>query len=138
MSRYAAILFCLLGAGVIAFQIALAAGMPWGRLAMGGSFGDVLPPPLRIAAGVQAGLFVALCLIVLGRAGLGPWTRLPAWSIWPVVALMAVSLALNLLTPSASERLLWAPVAALLLASSLTVAVLTRTLRPAARTPSDI
>lgn len=126
MHRYAAMLFSLLGAVVIAFQIALASGIPWGRLAMGGGFGEVLPPSLRIAAAVQGGLFVALCLIVLGRAGLGPWKRLPVWSIWPVVVLMAVSLALNLLTPSASERLLWAPVAALLLVSSLIVAVSAR------------
>jgi hypothetical protein len=48
------------------------------------------------------------------------------WAIWLVVVGSALSLFLNLISPSSGERALWAPVLALLLASSLTVAVLTR------------
>jgi hypothetical protein len=43
--------------------------------------------------------------------------------MWFVVAFASLSLVLNLLTPSAGERALWAPVAALLLASSTVVAI---------------
>ena len=39
-----------------------------------------------------------------------------------VVAFAAVSLVLNLITPSAGERMLWAPVALVLLVCSLLVA----------------
>ena len=42
--------------------------------------------------------------------------------VWWVVALEAVSLVLNLITQSAGERAIWAPVALLLLASSTVVA----------------
>ena len=42
--------------------------------------------------------------------------------VWLVVAFAAVSLVLNLITPSAGERAIWAPVAVLLLASSTVVA----------------
>jgi hypothetical protein len=38
MQRTAAIVFSLFTAGVIAFQLALAAGAPWGEYAMGGAY----------------------------------------------------------------------------------------------------
>jgi hypothetical protein len=43
--------------------------------------------------------------------------------VWFVVVFVTVSLVLNLITPSAGERALWAPVAAVLLASSTVVAI---------------
>ena len=46
--RTAAILYAVLSAGVVAFQIALAAGAPWGAYAMGGAVPGQLPPALRI------------------------------------------------------------------------------------------
>jgi hypothetical protein len=42
------------------------------------------------------------------------------------VALAAVSLVLNLITPSGGERLIWAPVAIILLTTDVMVAVLAR------------
>lgn len=42
---------------------------------------------------------------------------------WVVVAYAVVSLLLNLITPSAGGRMIWAPVAFLLLVTSLIVAV---------------
>ena len=125
MSRGAALLYASVSAGVVAFQIALAAGMPWGAYAMGGAFPGQFPPALRIAALVQAALYVGLAAVVLVRAGLilPAWARVSRWLIWMVVAVMAVELVLNLITPSAGERMVWAPVALLLLASSLGVAL---------------
>jgi hypothetical protein len=43
--------------------------------------------------------------------------------VWAVVAFAAVSLVLNLITPSARERAVWAPAASLLLTSSAVVAI---------------
>ena len=106
----------------MAFQVALAAGAPWGAYAMGGAFPGQFPPPLRVAALVQAALVGAMAVVVLSRAGL----VLPGWSgsrfVWLVVAFAAVGLVLNLITPSAAERAIWAPVAVLLLVSSTVVA----------------
>lgn len=124
VSRIAAILYAIVSLGVIVFQVALAAGAPWGEYAMGGTFPGQFPPELRVAAIVQAVLLAVLAAVVLVRAGLilPRWSRASRWLIWIVVAFSAVSLVLNLLTPSAGERAIWAPVAFLLLLSSATVA----------------
>jgi hypothetical protein len=125
MRRAAALLYATVSAGVVAFQIALAAGAPWGAYAMGGAFRGQFPPALRIAALVQAALIAGMALVVLARAGLvlARCSRVWRWLVWVVVAFAAVSLVLNLITPSAGERAIWAPVALLLLMSSAVVAV---------------
>jgi hypothetical protein len=123
--RTAALLYAAVSAGVVAFQIALAAGAPWGAYAMGGAVPGQLPPALRIAALVQAALIVGMAAIVMARAGLvlAGWSRISRWLVWVVVAVLGMSLVLNLITSSAGERALWAPVLLVLLASSAMVAV---------------
>ena len=131
--RMAALLYAIISLGVVVFQIALAAGAPWGAFAMGGAFPGQFPPALRIAALIQAALLVGMAAVVLARAGL----TLPRWSqvsrrlIWFVVAFAALSLVLNLITPSAGERAIWAPIAFLLLISSSIVAITNSSERPA-------
>ena len=124
LKRNAAILYAIVSLIVIAFQIALAAGAPWGEFAMGGAFPGQFPPELRIAALVQALLLAGMAAVVLARAGviLPGWSRSSRWLIWFVVAFAVVSMILNLITPSAGERLIWAPIAFLLLLSSAIVA----------------
>jgi hypothetical protein len=125
MKRVAAIIYSIVSLGVIAFQIALAAGAPWGAYAMGGAFPGKFPPELRVAAMVQAVLLAALAAVILSRAGLilPGWSRASRWLAWVVVAFSVVSFVLNLITPSAGERAIWAPTAFLLLISSLAVAL---------------
>ena len=122
--RIAGIVYAAATAVVAAFQIALALGAPWGAYAMGGAFPGQFPPALRIAALVQAGILIGLAGIVLARAGIGlkGWGRVARWMVWVAVAFSAVSLVLNLITPSAGERMLWAPVALVLFVCSLLVA----------------
>jgi hypothetical protein len=122
--RSSAILYTVVSSGVIAFQTALAAGAPWGAFAMGGAFPGQLPPALRVAALVQVVLLAGMAAVVLARAELilPRWWRASRWLIWFVVAFAAVSLFLNLITPSAGERAIWAPTALLLLLSSAIVA----------------
>jgi uncharacterized membrane protein len=126
--RFAARLFAGLIALVSAFQLALALGAPWGRYAMGGAYPGVFPPAMRVAAVVQIVVLAGAALVVLSRAGVA----LPAWRpasrrlVWAVVGLMAVSLVLNLITPSGPERLIWAPVALGLVLSALRVALSSR------------
>jgi hypothetical protein len=123
--RLAARLHAIVSAGVIVFQLALAGGAPWGSYAMGGAYPGQFPPPLRIAAVIQAALIAALTLVVQARAGLGfaRLARLSRQLIWVAVAFAAVSLVLNLITPSSGERAIWSPVALALLLSSTAVAV---------------
>jgi hypothetical protein len=120
----AAIVYAIVIVGVIAFQLALAAGAPWGEFAMGGAYPGQFPPELRVAAVVQAVILAGLALVVLARAGI----MLPNWSkasrrlIWVVVVFSALSLVLNTITPSVRERAIWAPVALVMLVSSVIVA----------------
>ena len=125
INRAAAILYSIFTAFVFVFQIALAAGAPWGAYAMGGAFPGQFPPALRVTAILQAVLLAGMAGVVLARAGvaLPRWARASRWLIWFVVAFSALSFVLNLITPSAGERALWAPVAFLLLASSAVVAL---------------
>jgi hypothetical protein len=125
ISRIAAIVYAIVTLVVVAFQLALAAGAPWGEYAMGGAFPGQFPPALRVAAIVQAALLAGMAAVVLARAGLilPRWARASRWLVWAVVVFAALSLILNLLTPSAGERALWAPTALLLLISSAAVAL---------------
>jgi cell shape-determining protein MreD len=121
----AAITYGIVSLRVIAFQIALAAGVPWGEYAMGGAFPGQFPPELRVAAVVQAVILALLALVVLARAGvaLTNWSRTSRWAIWVVVVFSAISLVLNTITPSPRERAIWMPVALIMLICSITVAV---------------
>ena len=122
----AAVTFVLVTLGAIGFQVALALGAPWGAYAMGGKYPGRFPAPMRIAAVVQALILGGLAGIVLARAGLAraPWAPAASWLIWVAVAFSAVSLVLNSITTSKGERLVWVPVAIVMLTTSLTVALL--------------
>ena len=123
-TRVAAIVFAAVTAGIVAFQLALALGAPWGSYAMGGTFSGTYPPSMRTAAVVQAALLVVVALVVLARAGvaLRSWARFARWAAWVVVAMSVLALVLNVITPSGGERAIWAPVSAVLLACSIIVA----------------
>jgi hypothetical protein len=125
VTRIAAILFTIITAGVVLFQLALALGEPWGAYAMGGVFPGVFPPLMRFAAIMQAVLLVVTVLVVLSRSGmlLRGWFRPSKWAIWLVVVLGLISVVLNSITPSPGEKVIWQPVAALLFVCSFIVAV---------------
>lgn len=125
ITTIAALLYTIITVGVVIFQMALALGAPWGAYAMGGAFPGRFPPAMRVAAVVQAFLLAAMAGVVLARAGLAlpGWASVATWLIWFVVAFAVVATILNSITPSAGERRLWAPVALVMLASSLTVAL---------------
>jgi hypothetical protein len=122
--RIAGIVYAAATAVVVGFQTALALGAPWGAYAMGGAYPGQFPPAMRVAALIQAGILLGFAGIVLARAGitLRAWERVSRWLVWIVVAFSVVSLVLNLITPSVGERILWAPVALVMLVCSLLVA----------------
>ena len=125
MIEIAAIIFAAVAAGAAAFQIALALGAPLGEYAMGGRFPGRFPPAMRLAAVVQAALLALFAGFVLSTAGvaLPSWASAAPWFIWVVVAFSAVSLVVNAISRSAKERRVWVPVALVMLASSLVVAL---------------
>lgn len=125
MHSTAALLFSATITIAVLFQLALAGGAPWGAYAMGGARPGRFPAPLRVAAAVQALLLAGMAGVVLARADLAltGWAGTSRWSIWIVVGVSVLSLGLNLATPSRAERRIWAPVAFLLVVSSLVVAL---------------
>ena len=125
LDPFAAAVFAFACAGVIAFQLGLAAGAPWGHLAMGGRYPGRFPTPMRIAAAVQAAVIALLALVVLSDANLVfiSWADALPWIVWRAGAFSALSVALNAITQSPAERRLWLPVAVVMFAASLTVAL---------------
>jgi hypothetical protein len=125
VTALAAITYTIATAGVIAFQVAMALGAPWGAYAMGGAFPGRFSTAMRVAALVQAAVLGVLAVAVLSHAGLALPNLAEAypWLIWVAVAVSALSVLLNLITRSAVERRIWLPVALVLLASSVTVAL---------------
>jgi hypothetical protein len=110
---------------VILFQLALAAGLPWGNLAMGGKFPGRYPMKMRIACFFMIALLSLWGAIVFSRAGIlfPQWYAASTKAIWAVVALNAIGVVLNLITPSKWERIVWAPVTIILFVCSSVVAL---------------
>ncbi|GGL52343.1 hypothetical protein [Wenxinia marina] len=122
MAEAAALAFAFLAGATALFQLALAAGAPWGHLTLAGAFPGVLPRSVRLGAAVQAALLAFLAAAVLSAAGLA--VELPRWTVWVAVAVSALSTVGNAATPSRAERRLWLPVAVGMLATSLAVALI--------------
>lgn len=121
----AALAFAALATGVIAFQLALALGAPWGAYAMGGLYPGRFPARLRVAAVVQAVVIGVLALAILSRAGVlvaDVAASLP-WLPWVAVAISAIAVVLNAASRSAGERRIWVPVAVAMLVTSLVVVI---------------
>ena len=124
-STFFAYLFAFLTLIVVLFQIALAAGMPWGHLAMGGRYPGKFPLNMRVGAIIQGAVMAFLGMIVLSRAGVAfpEFANFSNTLIWVAVAISGISLVMNLITQSKWERILWVPVALLMMVSSLVVAL---------------
>ena len=111
--KVAAVIATMLLSIVVIFQVALAAGAPWGRAAWGGQHQGVLPTRLRIASGAVAFVVYPIIIVaVLDAAGFLDLDLLPgngATVIWTFVALFTFGALANLFSRSMLERL-WAPV----------------------------
>jgi hypothetical protein len=124
MARLAALVYVAVSAAVVGFQFALAAGAPWGEYAVGGASPGQFSPALRIGAVLQAALLSGMAVVVVARAGLAlaGWAGAARRLIWVVLAVLAVTFVLNLITPSGKERAIWAPTGFVLLGCCAVVA----------------
>ena len=120
-----AYLFSALIALVVIFQLCLALGAPWGELAMAGKFPGRFPVQMRIVALLQIVVLVFIAMVVLTRAGLvlDEFYVFSRSAIWAVVLFSFVGLILNAITPSKKERMLWLPVATILMICATYVAM---------------
>lgn len=121
----AAYIFVFFSTIAALFQLALAAGMPWGELAMGGKFPGQFPPAMRFVCLIQIVVLMILSLTVFTRAGI-IWPEglsISRYIIWGVVVFTVLSVIANLATPSKWERIIWAPVTIVLMICTVVVAV---------------
>ena len=127
LTLLAAVVALVLFAGLVVFQLALAAGAPWGRAAYGGQAPGVLPRQFRISSVVAAVVWAGVALVVARHAGIPVWAPLPdAWlpvAVWVVVGLLALAVVLNAVSRSRVERAIWLPTTLVMLAATLTVAL---------------
>ncbi len=121
----AAIAACVILAALAVFQAALITGQPLGRFAWGGQH-DVLPKNLRIGSAVSILLYAVFGYVALGKAGLAdPLGGVPFTSVamWVLTAYFALGVVMNAISRSKPERLVMAPVAFVLAALFLVVAI---------------
>lgn len=122
-------LYVLLTAAVIVFQVAVIAGAPVGSFTQGGSTPGVLGLVGRITAGVSIVTLLLGCYFVAAKTGLmsfGSQSLFARAGFWFVLVMSVLGFVLNWITPSQNERLVWGPVASVLLVSVVAIAVLTR------------
>lgn len=99
--------------GVAAFQVALAAGIPWGRASYGGVHPGVLPSRLRVVSAGTALLYCGLTVAVVNRH---TPVKLRRQVLTGVTTLMGVGAIMNGISPSWRERAIWTPTTAVMAA----------------------
>lgn len=107
------------------FQLALAAGAPWGRLAWGGGH-ERLPPGYRIGSLVSILVYAVFATILLERAGLLavlPSPEIASVGAWLIAGYGALGIVVNAISRSLPERLIMTPVAVVLCGSATLVAI---------------
>lgn len=125
LSQPAALVFCVTIGLLGVFQLALAAGAPWGRLAWGGGH-ERLPAAYRVGSLVSILIYAVFATIVLERAGLIAVLTSPEIArvgAWMIAGYMALGIVMNAISRSLPERFVMTPVAILLCSSAALVAL---------------
>ena len=121
----AVVAYVLLGALAV-LQIALAAGAPLGHLAWGGKY-RVLPRGLRIASAVSVLVYALFAWIIAGAVAsldrFGDYIPEKPPGIWVLTGYFGLGVVVNLVSRSRPERLVMTPVAAVLCACCLVIAL---------------
>ena len=118
MTETASSLAAILLVAVAAVQVALALGAPFGHLSWGGRHHGRLPDKLRIGSGAGAVVLLLAALIALAQGGLIDWSPIPSgWltgATWLFAAFFTLNTLGNLSSESRFEKLVFAPVTAVL------------------------
>lgn len=125
LTQPAALLFSAVIGLLGAFQLALAAGAPWGRLAWGGAH-DCLPGALRIGSVVSILIYALFAIMVLERASLIavlPSAEIARIGVWAIAGYMGLGVVMNAVSRSIPERLIMTPVAVVLCITAAIVAL---------------
>jgi hypothetical protein len=123
MTQTAAYIFLGVTVALALFQIALAAGAPWGRFAWGGAQAK-LSVALRIGSVVSLLIYSACAAIVSDRAKLVDVVGddVSGVGAWVVAGFFSLGVVMNAISRSKPERFTMTPVALVLAASAYVVA----------------
>jgi hypothetical protein len=116
---------CAVLSGLAIFQAALVSGAPLGRFAWGGQH-KVLPTGLRVGSAVSIVLYGAFGYIALAKAGMVPLLANEAVTsvvAWVLAGYFALGVLMNAISRSKPERAVMTPVAFVLAAAYLVLAV---------------
>lgn len=122
MTEIAAILACIVLAGLALFQLSLIIGLPYGNYAWGGAH-KVLPTKLRIGSAVSIVLYILFGLVILGDAELVNVISSSAFGMWILTAYFFVGVLMNGISRSKKERAVMTPVSLVLALLCLVVAL---------------
>jgi hypothetical protein len=119
----AAVVACLLLAGLAVFQALLIAGQPLGRLAWGGQH-VVLPSHLRVGSAVSVVLYALFAVVILSAAGALSQLSVEfvEVAIWVLAGYFVLGIVMNAASRSRPERLVMTPVVLVLAVSCLLIA----------------
>ena len=130
LAQAASVLAAVLIGGVAVFQVALAAGAPYGEAVFGGKAptnDGVLTTPFRILAVVQGLVLVALGWVLLARtevAGITlPTGGTPSWLIWTILGFLVLNTLGNFSAPHPIERWVMGPITLVLSGLTLVIAL---------------
>lgn len=125
MLNFAAVLACVIFAGLTIFQALLIAGLPLGHLAWGGQH-RVLPTGFRVGSAISIMLYGAFALLMLERAGileLLPGDAIEGVGLWVLTGYFALGIVMNAISRSKPERYTMTPVALVLTLLCLVLAL---------------
>ena len=113
LEQMVAILYALIIALVVLFQVCLIFGAPWGQITQGGRYEGPLPVGGRVVATLSVPTLIFMGASITSAAGLMPnWAD---WTAYAAIAVQALSTTLNWITPSQKERFLWGPITSIML-----------------------
>jgi hypothetical protein len=116
----AAVLACVLLAGLAVFQGLLVAGAPLGRFAWGGQH-RVLPTGLRIGSVASIASYVLIAVVCVAAARQA--TGVADVAIWVLAGYFLLGIGLNAVSRSRPERLVMTPVVLALTVCCLVIAL---------------
>jgi hypothetical protein len=125
MTTFAAILACVILAGLAVFQLLLIAGRPLGRFAWGGRH-RVLPQRLRVGSAVSVVLYAAFVAIALDRAqvtSMIPGEGFEQVASWVLTGYFALGVVMNGISRSTAERYTMTPIVLVLAVLYLVLAL---------------
>ncbi|HEX7484007.1 MAG TPA: hypothetical protein VF281_02545 [Candidatus Saccharimonadales bacterium] len=125
MTDITPILFCIIIAGLVLFQITLALGAPLGKYAWGGQH-IILPRKLRISSLSSVVIYLFFTIIILDRAGILELINNQFFvdiATWVLVGYFWLGVLMNAVSRSKPERNLMTPVALALAILTTLIAV---------------